>query len=83
MFTFSSIFNNFYIVLIITVILGFGLSSIFGVECQNKQNCNIYVSPKNLDKQKLKWDNECFFFEKKSTPCPLENDKTKHIIDDE
>lgn len=83
MFTLQSLFSNFIFISIITVIIGLGLASIFGVECNKKdRDCNVYYPPDvdQLHDKTLQWNNECYLFEKKDVSCPLTDTPNKHVI---
>ena len=56
--------------IVISIILGFGLSTLFRKSCKDKQ-CIEFKSPP-LDKikdQVYKYDNKCYLFEQHSTSC--------------
>jgi hypothetical protein len=62
---------------IISIILGFGLATLFRKVC-NKRNCIVFRSPniKNIEGKVIKYDDTCYKFTHKSTPY----DKNKKDI---
>lgn len=56
--------------IIISILLGFGLSTLFRKNCEN-QDCIIFKSPYSSDdKDKLyKYGNECFIYRPKTINC--------------
>lgn len=80
MFSLQSLFQNLVFISIITILLGLGLASIFGVECHKSSNCNIYRSPEALDGKSYRWKTRCYSMAKTSVLCPS-GDKQKHVIE--
>jgi hypothetical protein len=63
---------------IMSVLLGFGLASLFRAVCKGK-NCNVFHAPplEDIDGKIYKHDNKCY----KYTMNPSKCDKNKKIID--
>jgi len=62
--------------IVISVILGLGLASLFRKVCKN-QKCIVYRAPdpKNIVGNVYEWDDGCFKFKKVKTTC-----ENKHPI---
>ena len=61
---------------ILSMILGFGLASLFKVVCKGK-NCFVYMAPPTLDETDIyKVNNKCYHFNNVSTTC----DKNKKSV---
>ena len=83
MFSLQSLFQSFIFITIITIIVGLGLATIFGVECNQKdRNCNVYHPPEinDLDQRTLQWNDQCYLFEKKDVVCPLHQTQGKEVL---
>lgn len=63
--------------IIMSIILGFGLASIFKMSCKDK-NCIIYKSPdvSNIKGNIYSFNGECYTY----TPQEVKCDKSKRII---
>jgi hypothetical protein len=63
--------------ILMSIILGFGLSSLFKLSCKDK-NCIIYKSPDliNIKGNIYSFNGECYTYNPKEVKC----DKTKRII---
>jgi hypothetical protein len=63
--------------IVMSIILGFGLSSLFKMSCKDK-NCIIYKSPDliNIKGNIYSFNGECYKYSPKEVKC----DKTKRII---
>lgn len=64
--------------IIMSILLGFGLASLFRAVCKDK-DCIIFHAPplEEIDGKIYKQDNKCYKYINKSTSC----DKSKKIID--
>ena len=64
--------------IIISVILGLGLASLFRKVC-NDRNCLVFKAPeiKKIENQVFEFDDKCYKFNKKATKC----DNNKKIVD--
>ena len=62
--------------IIVSIILGFGLASIFRFSCKNN-NCIIFKAPsiKNIRGKVFKFNNKCYKFNENAEKC--NNDKKK------
>ena len=58
--------------IILSILLGLGLSSIFRTVCKDK-NCIIFQAPKlnEVEGKIFKQDNKCYTFKAESTKCNL------------
>jgi hypothetical protein len=61
---------------IMSIILGFGLASLFRVVCKDN-NCIIFKGSPLEEKDIYKYNNKCYTFNSESTTC----DKDKRKID--
>jgi hypothetical protein len=61
---------------VISIILGFGLATMFRKIC-NERNCIVFHAPSNeeMENQVFRHNNECYKFDHKSAQCS--NDKKK------
>ena len=63
---------------IMSILLGFGLASLFRAICKDKDCLIFHAAPLEEIKDKIyKHDNKCYKYTTKSTTC----DKSKKIID--
>jgi hypothetical protein len=64
--------------MIMSILLGFGLASLFRVICKDK-DCIIFHAPplEEIKDKVYKYDNKCYKYVNKATSC----DKTKKIVD--
>ena len=63
--------------IIMSILLGFGLASLFRVVCKDKECLIFHAPPLEEIKNKIyKHDNKCYKYTTKSTTC----DKSKRII---
>jgi hypothetical protein len=62
--------------IIIAILLGIGLASLFRKMCKNK-NCIVFKAPEysNLKNNLFKYNNKCYKFKEKSIKC-LKNKKS-------
>lgn len=76
MFDFKRLLHNNSGRIIISILLGFGLASLFHVACKN-QNCVKFVGPEpnKLKKEHYKFDGKCIGFKEKVISCS-KNKKT-------
>ena len=61
--------NSNYGSIIISIILGFGLSCVFRKTCKNEK-CVTYKSPPPLNEKKIRWEDECYKYVKLQIKCP-------------
>ena len=73
---FAKILKSEKAMIIISIILGLGLSAIFRNTC-NGRNCIIYKAPKPNDIQGhiFKHDDTCYTFSSHSKTCPINEEK--------
>ena len=64
--------------LLMSVVLGFGLASLFRKVCKNR-SCYVFKAPdiKDINDRIYKFDNKCYKFKPNPTKC----DPTRRIID--
>jgi hypothetical protein len=64
--------------IVLSIILGLGLATLFRTVCKGK-NCIIFHAPplEQIEGKIYKYDNKCFQYVTKSAKC----DKTKSIVD--
>jgi hypothetical protein len=77
MLNFSNFFHSSAGKILMSIILGFGLASLFRKACKGK-NCMIFQAPplEELDNVVYKYNNKCFKFQSSATKC----DKSKKIV---
>jgi len=63
--------------IVMSIILGIGLATIFRTVCTGKR-CRIIAAPPmdDIDGQTYKFDNKCYKMEKQAVKC----DKTKNVV---
>ena len=63
--------------IILSIILGFGLASLFRQVCKGK-NCYVFKAPslEETKNQTFKYDGKCYSYNQKQVKC----DKTKRIV---
>jgi len=63
--------------IVLSIILGLGLATLFRTVCKDK-NCIIFHAPplEQIEGKTYKYDNKCFQYVAKSAKC----DKTKNIV---
>lgn len=73
---FSRLLNTDTGKIIIAILLGIGLASLFRKMCKNK-NCIVFKAPEysNLKNNLFKYNNKCYKFKEKSIKC-LKNKKS-------
>jgi hypothetical protein len=62
--------------IILSIILGLGLASIFKMSCDSR-SCLVYEAADLSDKNVIKYDNKCYEAKEKMESC----DNNKRIID--
>lgn len=62
--------------IIISIILGFGLATLFRKIC-NERNCIVFQAPKNenIENQIFRHNNQCFKYKHKSEQCNTDKKK--------
>ena len=75
-FSFSSILDNRTGQIIVSIILGLGLASLFRRVCSGR-NCIVIKGPqpKKLNNQIYKYDNSCYRYKAVQTKCKKDNIK--------
>ena len=73
----NRILDNIYGSILVSVIIGFGLSSLFRFTCKHK-NCIQYIAPKrrHLNNKVVRWEKKCY----KPTVSYLSCDDNKQYI---
>jgi len=76
---FRKLLNSEVGIIIISILLGFGLATLFRKVC-NKRNCLVFEAPsfKELEETTYKFDDKCYKFKPKSSIC-TKNKKTVEI----
>jgi hypothetical protein len=74
MLSFENILNNGLGSIIISIILGLGLASLFKKVCKN--DCIVIKVPnyKEIKNKIYEWDNQCYQYEKVNIMCNKKND---------
>ena len=67
--------------IIMSIILGLGLATIFRSYC-NEKKCYIFLSkkPENVENKIFKEDNKCYSYNLKSTSCNSKKKKVRFAI---
>lgn len=75
---FNKLLHTKYGQIMISIILGFGLASIFRKACTDRK-CMTFKAPtvQKINDTKYKYNNKCFTFKENIVKC----DKSKQIID--
>tara|TARA_B110000259_G_C13711591_1_gene280650 strand:+ start:129 stop:380 length:252 start_codon:yes stop_codon:yes gene_type:complete len=75
MISFENILNNGLGSIIISIILGLGLASLFKKVCKN--DCIIIKVPnyKKIKDKIYEWDNECYKYDKINIACTKKNNE--------
>lgn len=83
MISFESILSERFGSIIISIILGLGLASLFKRVCKN--DCIIYKveNYKKIKNNIYEWDDNCYQYQKVNIQCPKKDHKQKYIKEEE